>query len=310
MLAARHLRDLDLSVAPGFLAAASGLVRIDARLHAVADDALHLASFDLHTSAPGTLFRLVSGRLPQAHTARKAKKPDFEALTLLPPSPEHPYGALLALGSGSRPNRRRGVVVGLEANLEPASSSTIDLTPLYEPLGPHFSETNIEGALVAGERLLLFQRASAASPVNAMITYPLQAALAAIAGKSALIAPMITEVALPEINGAALSFTDATLLDNGPGNDPLIIFSAVAEASANAYDDGPLRAAAIGLLSLAGKVLRLEALSPVLKVEGIAVKRTQAGVRLFMVTDADDPATPAGLWSVILHWPETAASGA
>lgn len=297
MLVARHIRDLDLSREPGFLAAASGLARIGNRLHVVADDALHLASFDLTGNEPGALFRLKKGRLPDEHAARKARKPDFEALVALPGSAKAPHGALMALGSGSRPNRRRGVIVHLDSMGIPARADAVDLTPLYDPLDQEFSETNIEGAVVADDALLLFQRASAASPVNAVIAYPLQAALAAITGKGTPPAPAITPVALPAIDGAVLSFTDAALL---PGSGRSIVFSAVAEASANAYDDGPLRGSAIGLLDPDFRLLRSETLSPTLKVEGIVAEAFAGSIQLLMVTDADDASKPAGLWSAEL----------
>jgi hypothetical protein len=100
---------------------------------------------------------------------------------------------------------------------------------------------------------------------------------------------------LPEVDGAMLSFTDATLLQNG-----MILFSAAAEASANAYDDGPLRGAAIGLVNQEFKLLRTEILSPVIKVEGIAASQAGETIDFLMVTDADDPAKAAGLWATQL----------
>jgi hypothetical protein len=292
MLTARHLRDLTLSGKPGFLAAASGLVVVGDRFHVVADDALHLASFDLNNSEQGSLFRLRKGRLPAEHAARKAQKPDFETLIRLPGTEP----MLLALGSGSRPNRCGGFMIVLGQDSMPTSKHLVDLTPLYDPLGHHFAETNIEGAVATKDRLLLFQRASAASPINAVIAYPLQAALDAVKGQGAAPPPEITKVQFPEVDGALLSFTDATLLENG-----IILFSAVAEASANAYDDGPLRSAAIGLLDQDFNLSRIEMLSPTIKVEGIAAIHAGEAIDILMVTDADDPAKAAGLWTAQLR---------
>jgi len=68
----------------------------------VADDELHLGVFHATDAGPGHLMRLFPGRLPHPKAARKARKPDAEALTRLPPFAGCPHGALLAIGSGSK----------------------------------------------------------------------------------------------------------------------------------------------------------------------------------------------------------------
>ena len=98
------------------LSAASGLVRSGTNLYVVADDDLHLGVFGEAGIAaapplPGHLLRLLDGDLPQEKALRKKAKPDFETLTHLPPLPGCAGGALLALGSGSLPNRETGVLL-------------------------------------------------------------------------------------------------------------------------------------------------------------------------------------------------------
>jgi hypothetical protein len=100
------LRELDLSTTTSpqrsaHLSAASGLVQIDSLIYVVADDELHLGVFDAAGTRPGHLIRLFDGELPEPAAKRKKRKPDCEALTLLPPHGAYPHGALLALGSGS-----------------------------------------------------------------------------------------------------------------------------------------------------------------------------------------------------------------
>ena len=99
------LRELQLPQA--HLSAASALVRVAERLFVVADDELHLGVFDLGDPAAGRLVRLFEGSLPAEKKARKAAKPDLEALALLPAMADFAQGALLALGSGSTPGRTR-----------------------------------------------------------------------------------------------------------------------------------------------------------------------------------------------------------
>ena len=119
-LSPRILRQLTIDPASyprglSFLTAASGLVRHQGRFYVVADDEQHLAIFDSATAAPGRLIRLFEGDLPASPKERKALKGDLEALLLLPRMPDWPSGALLALGSGSRPNRNAGALLALDA---------------------------------------------------------------------------------------------------------------------------------------------------------------------------------------------------
>lgn len=107
MISPQRIRALDLVAAesPGrsaHLSAASGLVRAGKFLYVVADDELHLGVFDAAGAAAGSLLRLFDGELPESGSKRKKKKPDLEALTLLPPFAAFAHGALFALGSGSR----------------------------------------------------------------------------------------------------------------------------------------------------------------------------------------------------------------
>ena len=131
---ARTVRRLALVDAGGLdhLSAASSLVRIGSRLYVAADDEHHLGVFDLSEHGSGRLVRVFEGELPRRHKDRKAAKPDLEALLQVPASKARPNGALLALGSGSRPQRQRGVLLALDGDgalsgeVEP-----VDLGPLY-----------------------------------------------------------------------------------------------------------------------------------------------------------------------------------
>ena len=115
-LAARSLRALALRDDAGLdpLSAASSLVAVGRQLYVVADDEHHLAVFDRGDPTSGTLLRLFEDELPPLHRDRKRAKPDLESLLQLPASQAHPHGGLLALGSGSRPQRRRGIVLDFD----------------------------------------------------------------------------------------------------------------------------------------------------------------------------------------------------
>lgn len=94
----------------------------------------------------------------------------------------------------------------------------------------------------------------------------------------------------------ALTFTDASPLPGGR-----LVFSAVAEDTPDAYADGPCAGAAIGLLDAECRVLSLEPLHPVLKVEGVHATVEPGRVSLLLVADGDDPQRPAPLLSAELE---------
>lgn len=277
------------------LSAASGLVALNDTLYVVADDELHLGVFSAVADAPGELLRLFEGNLPEKHKKRKAAKPDLETLVLLPAFGAFPYGALLALGSGSRPSREQGVLLGLNAQGRVAMPpQQIDLSLYFDDLRFEMEGLNIEGVVIANQRMRLLQRGNKGA-VNAVIDCDLASFLAALsAGKAPRMiqAPTLTEVTLGEINGVPLCFSDGAALPNGD-----ILFTAVAEDTDNSVDDGVCTGSAIGLINPRGEVTRIERLADPHKVEGIAVTAHDDGLQLLMVTDGDDASQPAWLLS-------------
>lgn len=306
-----HLQDLLLDPAThprgqGHLSAASGLVRAGAWLYLVADDEHHLGLLPAAAAAvPQSmqqaplvqLHRILDGDLPAEARARKKRKPDLKALALLPASPTHPHRALLALGSGSKPNRQRGVVIALDATGRPAGATqVVDLSPLYAPLRAEFADLNLEGAFVANDVLHLLQRGNKGDARSACITYPLAPLLAWLAGTRAQPpAPLRTTLFdLGTVDGVPLGFTDGAALADGNGG---WLFSAVAENTDDSYADGECVASAIGWVGADGVLGRMSPLEDAPKVEGIALD----GERLLMVTDADDPERASRLLVVALE---------
>ena len=300
-LVARSLRALGLGGAAGLdhLSAASGLVVVGRYLYVVADDEHHLAIFERGDPGPGRLVRMFEGDLPRRrkdHKDRKAAKPDLEALLELPPGAGLPHGALLALGSGSRPQRRRGALLGLGADggLD-GSRRLIDLEPLYAGLAPHIDHLNIEGAFIAGAMLCLLQRGGAES-ANTCVRYAWsEVARWLDAGGPAPRALAVERYALGAIDGVPLGFTDGAALPDGG-----FVFCAAAEDTGNAYDDGGCKGSAIGVVDPQGRLAWIALLEPVCKVEGIALSTAGAGRELLLVSDADDRESAALLLSASL----------
>lgn len=269
------------------LSAASGLVLLGGRLYLVADDEHHLAS--LQPDGSGLqLHRLLPGDLPRDKAERKRRKPDLEALAALP-SP----GAvtLLALGSGSTPQREQGFLLELGAAGEPERVSAVDLSALYRPLRAHFADLNIEGAFVSDDALHLLQRANTGSTVNACIRFGLDAVQAWLHHRGP--APALQSILHMELGtagGVPLGFTDGAPWPGGGW-----VFSAVAEDTADSYNDGACAGSVIGWVGQDGRVLQMEPVTGAPKIEGIA---PISAARILAVTDADDPASASRLLSL------------
>ncbi len=272
--------------APQPFCAASGLVVLGHWAYVVADDELGLAAFNLAApAAPARCWPLLDGTLPSEAAARKAAKPDFESLLHWPAGTgeqsAYPHGALLALGSGSRATRCQGALMasGPDGGVQ-GPAQTLDLRPWFMPWAGQVPELNVEGAFVQGDTLHLLQRRNGAGGVNACVTWPWP--------MRAQAQPLLTPWTLGELDGVPLGFTDGCAMPGGGW-----LFSAAAEDTDNAYLDGPCAGSVLGRVGADGQLLWLRRLVlphaalPV-KVEGVAVQAHADGLRVWMVTDADD----------------------
>jgi hypothetical protein len=296
-IALKKLRDLDLDTPasmgrPLYLSAASGLVIVKSTAYVVADDEHHLGVFSLTKRRPGKLLRILPGDLPTKKKARKKHKADLEALLVLPSFRGCRHGALFALGSGSTKKRKRGVLLPLNARGQVGTPRLIDVAPWFKPIEDAVGELNIEGAFIANGRLHLLQRGNKGAGVNAIVKLPLDRVLDALASDALDALPFtVRRYALGAIEDIPLGFTDACALADGR-----IVFTAVAEDSDNAYDDGACAGAVIGILAANGKLQSMRRLIPAAKVEGIDARIVNHKVRMHLVSDADDINVPAALY--------------
>ena len=300
MLIPEHLGDLLIDPrqhprGQPHLSAASGLVRLQNRLYVVADDELHLGVFDERqcqhpapaTRPTGGLVRLFEDELPRGKAQRKLVKPDLETLTALPALPGCPFGALLALGSGSRPTRESGVLMALdEAGGLSGRVAHIGLSGLYAPLRMRFADLNIEGAFFGSGELRLLQRGNKGDGRNACICFDWSQVAPWLAGQALPPArpKAVQMIALGEIDGVPLGLTDGAALDHGAW-----AFCAVAENTVDSFQDGPCAGSVVGVVEADGRLRRMERLRGNPKVEGIAVQAAGQALVLTLVTDADDP---------------------
>ena len=267
-------------------------------LYVVADDELHLGVFPVIGNQPGVLLRLKSGELPDAPAARKVAKPDLESLARLGPSDKHPHGALFALGSGSRPNRRAGYVIELaEQGAAIDSPRALELSAIFAALG-QVKDINIEGAVVDGDRLRLLQRGNKGDGRNAVIELRCERLAHQLRHQDGLDKVELVHISwfdLGNIQGVPLCFSDGAALADGS-----IAFTAVAEDTEDSYADGRCVGAAVGLINANGNLQALRRLARPWKIEGIETRSEGSVLHLLLATDADDPQVPASLYSAQL----------
>ncbi len=302
-----HLRplrvlDLDAPAEPGrpaHLSAASGVVRRGDFVYAIGDDELFLGVFRLSAPGPGSLRRVLSGSLPLESEARGSDKPDLEALTVLPPFADHPYGALLGLGSGSAPARDRGFVWALAADGSLRGEvRELDLGPLYALLRRQVTELNVEGACVMGERLWLLQRGNGADGQNLVAELSLAEVMSSLRRDLRIDARELDAVRaydLGELGGVELTFSDAT-----PLGGELLVFTASAEGSPGSFADGEIRGSVVGTIDLGGRVQRLRTIDRRYKVEGVHATIDTGVMDFLFVCDQDDPAAASPLLSAAM----------
>lgn len=279
---------------PPFIAAASGLVRHGGYCSVIGDDEHHLGVFSAHDLRPEQILRLLPGDLPTAPKKRKKLKPDFEVLTLLPPAEKYPHGALLVMGSGSKPNRNLGLLLALTAQNIPhaAQTLTIDFSALYAELQREFGVVNIEGATVQSTHLVLTQRGNKGDGENAVIRLQLDELLPELWRGDATAKTLrdIRHHQIGVIDNVPLGFSDVTCLPDGR-----LLALAVAEDTDDAYLDGATLGSCLCEFNADNDLARVTRLNIAEKVEGIAVWSAEQKTLAF-VTDADDPEKPAALY--------------
>ncbi|HEY6529418.1 MAG TPA: hypothetical protein VIZ65_12040 [Cellvibrionaceae bacterium] len=307
MIKLKPIRNLTLTQPLGdnryaHLSAASGLVKLGDWFFVVADDEKFISVFQHNNPAPGIPHRIIEGNFPQDVEARKKIKHDFEVLTLLPSSQQHPYGALLILGSGSAKQRKQGAIIPFiekpNAKTPPVLGEVeiIDLDPMYDAFKDEPGKINIEGAVIAGKHILLFQRGNKNNH-NAIIKIKLNDFFAAVTGKNNN-SPhyQLTRFDLGDIDGIPLCFTDATALPDGS-----VLFTAAAENTSDAYIDGACMGSAIGIINADGELINITPVDLRIKLEGIEAEIEADRIRLWLVTDPDNSTLPGQMYTTTIE---------
>lgn len=279
---------------PGHVRAASAVRQFGARLAIAQDDANFIALRAPDGSTTGVPLPRGPGgrRLFGSSIGNKNDKMDIEAAVVLPD------GRFVGFGSGSKEARRRLVIIAPSLAVR-----VFDAAALYEALVQRRDfaggELNIEGAVVVGRTLRLFQRGNGATvagvqALDATIDLDLAAFTAWIDGKGPMPALGVSaRFDLGAAGGVRMTFTDAAALPDGR-----VVFLASAEASPDTVQDGAVTGCRVGLIDAHGATAfdvvdaagglcrtKLEGIEPI-GVDGQTL-------RFVVVADVDDEAAPA-----------------
>jgi hypothetical protein len=286
---------------PPHVRAASGVRRLGGQLAVVQDDANWIALVEAGAGGDDAIRAVPLPPGPGGERLLEKKlKLDLEACVVAPGE------VLVAFGSGSTAARERVALL-----LPDLTSALRDAAPLYRALRETVdfagSELNVEGAVLLGDTLRLFQRGNGApseglQPVDASCDLSWPAVWELIQGGAWSGSPRnVVRYELGLLSDVRLTFTDAT---RAPGG---VVFVAAAEDSPDTFRDGEVVGAAVGtidgewrarwtpLTDSGGRLL------PV-KVEGITLDPA-APSRAVAVLDADDPERPAELLELELDGP-------
>lgn len=296
----------------------SGLAWVPTGLAIVQDDANFIAVHDPSTGRTGCItLPAGEGGLRQFDDVRgnKRYKLDLEACVAV----EDDDGTvLLCFGSGST-DRREQVVMVDRWEHELPRVRLVSTLELYRVLRSEAafagSELNIEGAVQLGNTVRLFSRGNGASrdgrqPVNATCDLDLGALLGYLRNPTGRVPPAPTGVVqyrLGAIGGVTLGFTDATVRGG------TVFYTACAEISPDATQDGPVVGAALGLIDADGTP-RWAPLTDAggqrlaIKAEGLA-DAPDGETGLYVVLDCDDPGAASELCRVELTGPWSPAPG-
>ena len=293
---------------PAYVRAGSSLAWVPGGIAVIQDDANFLALIDPKSGAVRSV-ALPAGkdgrRQFDKEGGNKKAKLDLEACVAVEVKGET---ILLAFGSGST-ERRQQILRARGWERKEPSVELIEADDLYALLRqePGFAPTrlNLEGVTPVGEHLRLFSRGNGKSrggvaPANATCDIHVGALLELLGGRPGAALPKIINVHQYDLGllaGVPLGFTDATLWHEG------VLFSAAAEASPDAIEDGRVTGSVIGVIDAAGRGRWTSITDPSgaafdAKVEGVVAAK-EAG-HLYAVVDPDDPKVASVLCTVRL----------
>lgn len=258
------------------IGSASGLVYLDDKLYIISDSSSYL--YEYHIS-DAKLNKIALVENPQENIAKK-DKPDIEAIALNGKD-------LYLFGSGSTESRNRLFKYKLKSGKVIAK----DITDIYSKIKRQYNiaddELNIEGVILKGESIYIFQRGNGKIGKNGII----YATDSAEDAKFEFI-----PFDLPKIKNVSTTFTDAILVGE------TIYFLATAEDTTSTYLDGDVLGSIIGTIDLKTmKLIDFFQISDKHKFEGLTLfKQTDTEIEFLLCEDNDSELLESNIYKLII----------
>ena len=245
--------------------AASGLIFKDNRLYIISDNSDVLYEFEKKTKKLNKISLREDGKMDEG--IRKKEKSDFEAISY----DENFY----IWGSGSKASREKQVIFNFIKN-------DVQLNPMKQLYaecksvsGINNEDFNIEGAIVKGNTLLLFNRGNGPGKKNGIFKIE--------NWQNTEKKIIFYSVRLPEVKNTTFGFTDAIKIGNQ------IYFLAAAEGVDSNYLDGAIMGSILGIIvPLTMKINKIYNISNTHKFEGIAHYKTNKKNHTFLLCQDPD----------------------
>lgn len=260
----------------------SGITKFNDAYYVIGDDSPFLFRLDKAFNVVDKTRLVESNNITNGRII-KSEKPDFESLERIGEN------EIVVFGSGSKsPERDVFIRVLFKDGVE---IEKYDISEFYNKLRSlpilQDSELNIEATAFFNKQIYLFNRRK-----NIIIKCKYKELLSYIKDEGTFPKIEIKEYLLPDIEGVESGFSGATILKN----NPKIVFTASAEDTDNAYDDGEILGSLIGMIDITNDSLGeisdyclIPNTQVKLKVESVSIEEEIASgkTKVVMVTDDD-----------------------
>jgi hypothetical protein len=258
------------------IGAASGLWYQNDELYLISDNSTYLYHYKI---ASKQLHKIPLVNNPQENIPKK-EKPDLEAITAK-------RDQLVIIGSGSTQQRNRIFTYKLHTKETKQKDWTALFSSIQTELNITPSELNIEGIILQGENIYLFQRGNGVTAKNGIIK---------LRDNISDPLPQFYPITLPTINGITASFTDAVLVED------TIYFLAAAEDSNSTFHDGTIAGSMIGTIDSTTLTLKhTEVISLTHKFEGLTFyKKENNTLELLLCEDPDSEDLETNIYHLVI----------
>ncbi len=259
------------------IGSASGLVYTDDKLYIISDSSTFLYEYHISEKKLDKIALVENARdgIP------KKEKADLEAIT-------KKGNELAILGSGSTENRNWLFNYHIQSKIVEQISFTGMYQKIKSELQIKDDELNIEGLILADNKVSLFQRGNGATSKNGVIY-----------GNDNPENPEFKFLPfdLPKIKNVECTFTDAILVDDK------IFFLACAEDTNSTYLDGEVLGSIIGIIDFKTmKLERTQQISDRHKFEGLTLyKKSNSEIEFLLCEDNDTDLLESGIYSLKLN---------